>query len=151
MPFKGSAEFFETALLQRAQHGQFRRRARVRRQPVADHGPLRQHAFFYQRLHGSRAAGNSCVDGRTQHPVVTALLPEFVVSHQRFHLARAVYTCQQLGVDAVGLGTPDWGVYGDDLMALYTVRETLATLNALWELHVTRPLPKFLGRFEGIN
>lgn len=74
-----------------------------------------------------------------------------VLVTQRFHLARAVYTCQHLGVDAVGLGTADWGVYSDELMALYTARETLATLNALWEVHVTRPAPKFLGRFEGID
>jgi vancomycin permeability regulator SanA len=74
-----------------------------------------------------------------------------VLVTQRFHLARAVYTCQQLGIDAVGLGTPDWGVYGDELMTIYTLRETLATLNALWELHVTRPAPRFLGPFEGVD
>jgi vancomycin permeability regulator SanA len=75
---------------------------------------------------------------------------EAVLVTQRFHLPRAVYTCGQLGVDAVGLGTPDWGVYADPLMASYTLREALATLNALWEVHVTRPTPTYLGRFEGI-
>ena len=64
---------------------------------------------------------------------------------QRYHLARALYTCRELGVDAVGLGAPDWGVYADGLLAGYTVREVAATLNALLQVHVTRPSPTFLG------
>jgi vancomycin permeability regulator SanA len=75
---------------------------------------------------------------------------EAVLVTQRYHLPRAVYTCGELGVDAVGLGTPDWGAYSDGVMATYTAREALATLNALWEVHITRPAPKYLGRFEGI-
>lgn len=74
-----------------------------------------------------------------------------VLVTQRFHLARAVYTCRTLGVTAVGLGTQDWGAYRESLLVRYTVRESLATLKALWELHVTRPLPTFLGPFEGIG
>ncbi|MCC6627287.1 MAG: YdcF family protein [Chloroflexi bacterium] len=73
-----------------------------------------------------------------------------VLVTQDFHLARAVYTCRQLGVDAVGLGTPDWGVYSPQLMLTYTLREALATLNALWQVHLTQPTPTYLGRFEGI-
>ncbi|MCC6629397.1 MAG: YdcF family protein, partial [Chloroflexi bacterium] len=75
---------------------------------------------------------------------------EAVLVTQGFHMARAIYTCRQLGVDAVGLGTPDWGVYSPQLMATYTLRETLATLNALWQVHLTQPAPTYLGRFEGI-
>lgn len=74
-----------------------------------------------------------------------------VLVTQRFHLARAVYTCRALGVMAIGLGTPDWGVYRETLLAQYTLREALATLKALWQLHITRPLPTFLGPFEGIR
>lgn len=70
---------------------------------------------------------------------------------QSYHLPRAVYTCQQLGIATSGLGTPDWGAYPSGLMQRYALREMLATLNALWELHITRPLPTFLGPFEGIN
>jgi vancomycin permeability regulator SanA len=76
---------------------------------------------------------------------------EAVLVTQRYHLPRAVYTCRQLGVDAVGLGTPDWGAYPEALLVSYTAREVLATLNALWELHITRPPPMFLGPFEGIS
>jgi vancomycin permeability regulator SanA len=74
-----------------------------------------------------------------------------VLVTQRFHLPRAVYTCRMLGVMASGLGTPDWGVYRETLLAQYTLRESLATLKALWQLHVTHPLPTFLGPFEGIR
>ena len=31
-----------------------------------------------------------------------------VLITQKYHLPRAVYTCNKLGIDSVGLGTPDW-------------------------------------------
>jgi vancomycin permeability regulator SanA len=73
-----------------------------------------------------------------------------VLVTQRFHLPRAVYTCRQLGVDAVGLATPDWETYGRDLIQYYNLREMLAAVKALMELHVLHPVPTFLGPFEGI-
>ncbi|HEY0739268.1 MAG TPA: ElyC/SanA/YdcF family protein [Herpetosiphonaceae bacterium] len=76
---------------------------------------------------------------------------EAVLVTQRFHLPRAVYTCQVLGITAIGLGTPDWGTYREDLLLQYTFREALATIKALWEVHVTRPEPTFRGPFEGIS
>lgn len=69
---------------------------------------------------------------------------------QNYHLSRAVYTCRRLGIESIGLGTPDWGVYPLRAVSFYTLRETLATFKALWQLHVTRPLPTFLGPYEGI-
>ena len=74
-----------------------------------------------------------------------------VLITQSYHLPRAVYTCRQLGVDAVGLGTPDWEKYRDRSMMRYAGREVLAVIKALWEVHVTRPEPTFLGPFEGIK
>jgi vancomycin permeability regulator SanA len=74
-----------------------------------------------------------------------------VLVTQRYHLPRAVYTCRRLGVDAVGLGTRDWGAYHPALLTRYAVREALATGRALVQVHVTRPLPTFLGPFEGIS
>lgn len=84
---------------------------------------------------------------------------EAVLVTQHYHLPRAVYTCRQLGIDAVGLGMPDWTYdrahmvvrYPRRLMVIYTVREFLATFKALWEIHITRPLPTYLGRYEGID
>lgn len=78
-------------------------------------------------------------------------LERAVLVTQQFHLPRAVYTCRHLGIEASGLGTTDWGVYGWRTMFRYTLREVLATLNALWQVHVTRPLPTFLGPYEGVS
>lgn len=74
-----------------------------------------------------------------------------VLVTQAYHLPRAVYTCRALGVQAVGLGTPDWGRYSPVLLARYTVREALATAKALLDVHLTRPLPTFLGPYEGVE
>lgn len=74
-----------------------------------------------------------------------------VLVTQSYHLPRASYTCRALGVDAVGLGVPDWGRYANILIARYTLREALATAKALVDVHLTRPLPTFLGSYEGIE
>jgi len=89
---------------------------------------------------------DSCYRARVIFGVEQAILIT-----QRYHLPRAVYTCRQLGVEAVGLGTPDWGMYSEALLAQYSTREALATTQALWEIHISHPLPMFLGPFEGIR
>lgn len=76
---------------------------------------------------------------------------EAILVTQRYHLPRAVYTCQALGVAASGVGTPDWEAYPAPAILRYTLREALATANALWDVHVSRPAPAFLGPFEGIG
>jgi vancomycin permeability regulator SanA len=88
---------------------------------------------------------DSCYRARAIFGVENAILVT-----QRYHLPRAVYTCRQLGIRAVGLGTPDWERY-PRVMGPYSMREALATLNALWEVHITRPEPTFLGPFEGLD
>ncbi|MGB8646870.1 MAG: ElyC/SanA/YdcF family protein [Anaerolineae bacterium] len=72
-----------------------------------------------------------------------------VLVTQRYHLARALYTCRMLGIDAVGVGAPDWGVYPDELMTAYSAREAGAILKALWEVQIAHPLPTYLGPYEG--
>jgi vancomycin permeability regulator SanA len=89
---------------------------------------------------------DSCYRARAIFGVTRAVLVT-----QRYHLPRAVYTCRQLGVDADGLGTPDWENYSFQIMGPYAAREALATLKALWQIHVTRPLPTFLGPYEGMS
>ncbi|MDY6900895.1 MAG: ElyC/SanA/YdcF family protein [Cyanobacteriota bacterium] len=74
-----------------------------------------------------------------------------VVVTQNFHLPRAVYLCNQLGVDAMGLGTPDWESYRQETVMRLTLREYISTIKALWQVHITRPQPTFLGPFEGIK
>lgn len=75
-------------------------------------------------------------------------LEEAVLVTQRFHLPRAIYTCRQLGIDAVGVEA-DRRVYSQGPYLYWNIREMGATLNALWEIHFERPLP-ILGEFEPI-
>ena len=58
---------------------------------------------------------------------------------QRFHLDRAILTCDALGISAVGY-VADRQAYPVSL-TWSTLREIPATLNAFLELYVTRPLP----------
>jgi vancomycin permeability regulator SanA len=88
----------------------------------------------------------SCYRARAIFGVTSA-----VVITQAYHLPRAVYTCHALGLDVVGLQTADLGFYTNEMMARYKLREVLATGKALWEVHVARPEPTFLGKFEGMN
>ncbi len=62
-----------------------------------------------------------------------------VVVSQAFHVPRAVYLCRQQGIAVYGVGTADWGSYSPVTMTFYSVRESLATLKALWQVHVSRP------------
>jgi vancomycin permeability regulator SanA len=114
----------------------------MRRYAVSQGLPVRDITLDYA---GFRTY-DSCYRARAIFGVTHAILVT-----QRYHLPRAVYTCQQLGVNAVGVGMPDWGLYRRSLVAVYTLREALATVAALWDLHVAHPLPRFLGPFEGMR
>lgn len=59
---------------------------------------------------------------------------------QAFHLPRALYICNQLGLPAVGVPA-DQREYRQASRVYWSIRETLATMAALWEVHVTRPVP----------
>lgn len=66
-----------------------------------------------------------------------------------FHLPRAIYTCNALDVKAVGVPSK-WRFSVHRLVFLYwNLREFLATLLALWDVHVSHPLP-VLGKPEPI-
>jgi vancomycin permeability regulator SanA len=67
---------------------------------------------------------------------------------QGFHLPRALYTCNALGIDAVGVAADRYR-YLPGSMAIWNIRETLATVIALFDVHVTRPVP-VLGQPEPI-
>ncbi|WP_254565519.1 vancomycin high temperature exclusion protein [Oscillatoria sp. HE19RPO] len=76
-------------------------------------------------------------------------IEQAVLITQRYHLPRAVYTGHQMGIKAVGLGTPDWGIFRTDSMTYYTFREFIAVVKALWQVQITRPKPRVIGPFEG--
>jgi len=70
---------------------------------------------------------------------------DVILVTQQYHLPRALYTCNALGVNAIGIPA-ERGRYPH----LYgNLREFPATLSALWEVHISHPLP-ILGKPEPI-
>lgn len=67
---------------------------------------------------------------------------------QSFHLPRALYICNRLGIQAVGVAA-DLRHYPRQSLAYWNLRELPATLVAFWETHVTHPQP-ILGEPEPI-
>ena len=75
-------------------------------------------------------------------------IQEAILVTQNFHLPRALYICHILGVRAVGVPADRWN-YPKVPLIFWNIRELPATLNALWQVHITRPLP-VLGEPEFI-
>jgi SanA protein len=75
-------------------------------------------------------------------------LEDAILVTQAFHLPRAIYTCNTLGIEAAGVPA-DMRSYSRGPYVYWNIRELLATINAVWELHFAQPLP-ILGRFEPI-
>jgi vancomycin permeability regulator SanA len=73
---------------------------------------------------------------------------EAILVTQNFHMPRALYTCNLLGVDSVGVDA-DLRVYRRSSMLYWSTRELLATADALWDLHIGHPVP-VLGDYEPI-
>jgi SanA protein len=57
---------------------------------------------------------------------------------QRFHLPRAIFTCRNLGIDAIGFSA-DRRVYLSN--PYYRFRDAFATLRAWLDVKVLRPVP----------
>ncbi len=59
---------------------------------------------------------------------------------QNFHLPRALFTCNALGLEAIGVGANN--IYYLKRSRLYWhIRELFATSGAFWDICVSRPLP----------
>jgi len=67
---------------------------------------------------------------------------------QSYHLPRALLTCRGLGLKAVGVSA-DRQSYNARSMTRWRLREIPATLMAVWDVYVSRPLP-VLGKPEPI-
>src|SRR5512143_3226340 len=67
---------------------------------------------------------------------------------QAFHLPRALFLCNALGLQAAGVEANNHR-YWPPLMLIWNVREQLATLGAFVDVYVSRPLP-VLGSPEPI-
>jgi SanA protein len=59
---------------------------------------------------------------------------------QEFHLPRALYLCNMLGVDALGVPA-DIQYYRKISRAIWNLRETLATLDAINDIMYKKPVP----------
>ncbi len=59
---------------------------------------------------------------------------------QRFHLPRAIFTCNSLGVEAVGV-IADQRAYSRYAHRFWRIREIPATAMAFVDVFITRPLP----------
>ena len=75
-------------------------------------------------------------------------ISEAILVTQKFHLPRAVYLCNAMGIDSVGVSS-DLREYRRRSVLFWNAREIPATLVALWEVHITRPVP-ILGDPEPI-
>jgi SanA protein len=75
-------------------------------------------------------------------------LQEAILVTQNFHLPRALYTCSQLGMDVIGVSA-DRRAYQRRAFVYWNLRELFATFTAIWEIHVSRPMP-VLGQPEPI-
>jgi vancomycin permeability regulator SanA len=67
-------------------------------------------------------------------------ITQAILVTQTFHLPRALYECNQLGVDSVGVAA-DMRVYRNSSMLYWNMRELLATVAALWDVNISHPVP----------
>ena len=65
---------------------------------------------------------------------------EVLLVTQEFHLPRALFICEALGLRASGVSS-DRRTYRNSSLAFWNFREVLATANAAWEVYVSKPVP----------
>ncbi len=73
---------------------------------------------------------------------------EAILVTQAFHMPRAIYLCDHLGVDSVGVES-DLRLYRKFSLLTWNLRELLATTAALWDVNISHPIP-VLGKPEPI-
>jgi SanA protein len=67
---------------------------------------------------------------------------------QKFHMSRALFTCNALGLKAVGVEADNY-YYLKRSRLYWNVREQFATLGAFWDVYFKKPVP-VLGEPEPI-
>jgi len=93
--------------------------------------------------YAGRRTYDTCYRARDIFQVKKALLIT-----QRFHLPRALFICNQLGLEAYGVNA-DQLPYRLASHLVWNLREVPATWVAIWEVLITKPLP-VLGEPEPI-
>jgi SanA protein len=59
---------------------------------------------------------------------------------QKFHLPRAIFLCQQMGIESSGVEA-DLREYSDYSLRYWNFREIFATISAIWDVWVIHPIP----------
>jgi len=78
---------------------------------------------------------DTCYRAKAVYNIQSAILVT-----QKFHLPRALYTCNNLGIEAVGVAA-DRRDYRREALFYWNLRELPATLSALIEVHLLGPHP----------
>ena len=93
--------------------------------------------------YAGRRTYDTCYRARDIFGVESAILVT-----QKFHLPRALFTCNALGVKAVGVESDNY-YYLKRSRLFWNIREQLATVTAFWDVYFKKPLP-VLGEPEPI-
>jgi SanA protein len=67
-------------------------------------------------------------------------LDQAILVTQKYHLPRALFTCNGMGLKSIGVAS-DLRTYHPHSLTFWNVREFPATLVALWQVWISRPLP----------
>lgn len=59
---------------------------------------------------------------------------------QKFHLPRAIFLCDQLGIVSQGVNA-DLRAYSSYSLRYWNLREIFATMSAMWDVWIQRPVP----------
>ena len=76
-------------------------------------------------------------------------ISDAILVTQAYHLPRALYLCNHLGLNAQGVSS-DRSRYTPSAYAIWTAREWVAQAGALWDIWIEKPLP-VLGQPEPIT
>lgn len=67
-------------------------------------------------------------------------LDEALLVTQKYHLPRAIFTCQGMGMQVSGVAA-DLRIYNTHSLRFWSLRELPATMVAIWQVWVSHPLP----------
>lgn len=73
---------------------------------------------------------------------------QLIIVTQAFHLPRALFICNSLGIEAYGVAADDSN-YNQHSYTFWWVREIMASIVAVWDIYVAKPEP-ILGHPEPI-
>jgi SanA protein len=93
--------------------------------------------------YAGRRTYDTCYRARAIFGVESAILVT-----QNFHLSRALFTCNALGLKAQGVEANNY-YYLKRYRLYWNIREQFATVGAFWDVYVSKPLP-VLGEPEPI-